>query len=472
MKLTDITQHEARLGHVVEWLLDAATIAAAATTPQDSRPASYAQEAHVRTAALLRDMDVHAPTWLATAFDIPGALDGDAMEAAFLQWIARHETLRSELRLASDHLERFTLSAESVSLERTEIEDFTRSADLIGYLEHRFDEATNPLTWPSYLFVTVGRADGFTVYLAFDHCNVDGYSIAQMAYEIHELYAAALGERTPELAEVGSYVDFAASERRAAERVDADHESVLRWADFVETCGGGLPGFALDMGVAPGEMPRQTGVCEWLLDPVEAAAFNVASKTAGANFLAAVMAAASVVAYELGGQPVYRSVIPFHTRTQPRWAMSLGWYIGLAPLEIATAGARDFRELVVMARDAVRAVKPMAQVPFVKICTLLETVVRPVSVISYIDARAVPGARRWGEWNAHAFGKVSYGDEAYVWVNRTMDGVYATCRYPNTALARDNMAAFVARVREILVSVARSGTYAFAGQLSAERAAA
>lgn len=457
MKLTDISQHDARLGQVIEWRLHPTTIAAAARSAPDPRPPSYSQEAHMRTAALLRDMGVHAPTWLATAFDIPGALDGDAMEAAFLRWIARHETLRSELRLAGQDLQRFTLSEESVSLERTVVDDFSHSVDLIRYLEERFDEATNPLTWPSYLFVTVGREDGFTVYLAFDHCNVDGYSIAQIAHEMHELYAAAIAGCPAELGEVGSYVDFSASEREAAEHLDGDHETVAHWRDFVETCGGGLPGFALDMGVAPGEMPRQTGVCEWLLDPNEAIAFNVACKAAGGNFLAGVMATASIVAYELGDQPVYRSVIPFHTRSESRWAMSLGWYIGLAPLEIATAEARDFSELIVMARDAARAAKPIAQVPFAKICTLLETVVRPVSMISYIDARGVPGARRWSEWNAHAFGKVAYGDEAYVWVNRTMDGVYVTCRYPNTDLAHDNMAAFIERAREILRSIATSG---------------
>lgn len=472
MKLTDISQHDARLGQVTEWRLHPTTIAAAARSARDPRPPSYCQEAHVKTAAVLRDMGVQAPTWLATAFDLAGVLDEDAMEAAFLRWIARHETLRSELRLAGQDLERFTLSSESVSLERTPVDDFSRSEDLVQYLEDRFDEATSPLAWPSYLFVTVGREDGFTVYLAFDHCNVDGYSIAQMAHEIHELYESAVGGHPVQLAEVGSYVDFSTSEREAAERLDPNHESVVHWRDFVATCGGGLPEFALDMGVAPGEMPPQTGVCEWLLDPSEAVAFNAACKGAGGNFLAGVMATAGIVAYELGDQPVYRSIIPFHTRSEARWSTSLGWYIGLAPLEIATAQARDFRELMIMARDAARAGKRIAQVPFAKIWALLDSMMRPLSMISYIDARLVPGARRWEEWNAHAFGKVAYGDETYMWVNRTMDGVYVTCRYPNTDLAHDNMAAFIQRIREILTSVARTGTYSFADHLSCERLAA
>ncbi|MGH2942836.1 MAG: condensation domain-containing protein [Solirubrobacteraceae bacterium] len=472
MKLTEISKYDAQPGQLIEWNLDRATIAAAAQSGLDPRPPSYTQDAHVKTAAFMQEIGVQAPTWLATAFDIPRQLDLAAMEATFLQWITRHETLRSGLRLSGEELERFTLSADAMALERTVVDRFTRGEDVVTYLEDRFDEAANPLTWPNYLFVTVSHDAGFTVYLAFDHSNVDGYSIAQIAHEIHELYEATVTGRPAELAEVGSYVDFSKIERDSTEEVDADHYSVARWREFLDTCGGELPRFPLDLGLAPGELPRQTGGCEWLLDPDGAEAFDIACKAAGGNFNAGVMAAACIASYELGGDPVYRSVVPFHTRSEEQWATSLGWYIGLAPLEIDTAQARDFPELLQMARRANRLIKPIAQVPFAKICSLLDAAVRPVSVISYIDARVVPGSARWTEWNAHAFGKVSYGDEVYMWVNRTQEGVYVTCRYPHTDVAHRNVNAFIDRVREIMSSVARTGTYPFAGDFSLESAAA
>ncbi|MDQ3849664.1 MAG: condensation domain-containing protein [Actinomycetota bacterium] len=472
MKLTWISEYEARPGQLIEWRLHPTTIAAASQLAPDARPPSYMQEAHMRTAAFLRDLAVEAPTWLGTAFDVRGALDVDALEAALLQWIARHETLRSGLRLAGEELERFTLSAEAVSLDRIVVDHFSQGADVVRYVEDRFDEATNPLTWPTYLFVTVGREDGFTVYLAFDHSNVDGYSIARIPHEIHELYASALSGRPAEPADVGSYVDFSKIERDCADEVDAEHESVVRWREFVETCGGGLPAFPLDLGVAPGELPRQTGVCEWLLDPAEAKAFGAACKAAGGNFLAGILATVSIVAYERGDQPVYRTVLPFHTRSEWRWSTSLGWYIGLAPVEIATAHACGFRELIGMARDAARAAKPAADVPFAKVCTLLGAAVRPLSMISYMDGRTIPGAARWGEWEAHAFGKVSYGDDAFVWVNRAIDGLYMTCRYPDTDLAHQNITGFLEHTREVLRSVATSGTYSFVDHLLPEQAVA
>jgi hypothetical protein len=465
MKLTEISNYDARPGALSEWRLHPATLAAAAASPEDERPPSFIQDAHVRTAAALRQIGVDAPTWLATAFDFHGALDVAAMEATLLHWIARHETLRSGLRLEGHELKRFTLSAEAVSLDRVVVDEFTCGAAMVGYLEDRFDEAADPLTWPPYIFATVDHEDGFTVYLAFDHSNVDGYSIAALAHEIHELYDAALADRPAELPAVGSYVDFSQLERDAAADLDSTHESVGRWQDFIDASGGELPRFPLDLGVAPGEMPRQTSGCEWLIDDADAKAFDDACRAAGGNFAAGVLATASAVAYELGDNPVYRTVMPLHTRSEPRWAASLGWYIGLAPLEIPTAEAADFPELVRMARAASRAVKSMAQVPFAKVGSLLADPVRPLSVISYIDTRVVPGAPKWDEWNAQAFGKVSYGDEVYMWINRTPDGAYVTVRYPSTDVAHRNVKEYIERVREVLTTVARTGTYPFTGAL-------
>jgi mycolipenoyl-CoA---2-(long-chain-fatty acyl)-trehalose mycolipenoyltransferase / long-chain-acyl-CoA---trehalose acyltransferase len=469
LKLTEISKYEAQPGRLVEWSLHPTTVAASAAAPQDPRPPSFTQDAHVKTTAFLRGIGLEAPTWLATAFDVPGALDVDAMDATFLQWIARHETLRSELRLTGEELERFTVSAEDVSLERTFVDDFTSGADVVSYLEDRFDQAANPLAWPAYIFVTVARDDGFTVYLAFDHTNVDGYSIALIAYEIHELYAATLAGRPAELAEVGSYVDFSEIERASSDDLDADHQAVARWRDVVDTCGDQLPAFPLDLGIAAGEYPQQTGGCTWLIDPSDAEAFDEVCKAVGGNVAAGVTAAAGAAAYELGDVPVYRTVIPFHTRSELQWLSALGWYIGLAPLEVATTQAADFHDLVRMSRRAARVARPVAQAPFAKVFSLLEPPVRPLSVMSYIDARVVPGAAHWTDWNAHAFGKVSYGDEVYLWINRTLDGMYVTYRYPDTEVARRNVTAYIDRMRDIITSVAQTGTYDVAGQLPAER---
>jgi mycolipenoyl-CoA---2-(long-chain-fatty acyl)-trehalose mycolipenoyltransferase / long-chain-acyl-CoA---trehalose acyltransferase len=470
MKLTWISEYEAHPGEMLEWRLHPATIATATGLAPDTRPPSYMQAGHIRTAEMLRDVGLTAPTWLGTVFDIAGPLDVAALETTLLQWITRHESLRSGLRLADQQLERFTLDPQAVAVEPTVIGRFLRGEDVVRCLDERFDEACDPLTWPPYLFVTVARHDGFTVYLAFDHSMVDGYSITHIPAEIHEIYAAVLSGGAADLVDAGSYVDFSEIEYNSAEHLHAGDAAVVSWQKFVDANGGGLPDFPLELGVAPGEMPVQVGVCDWLLESEDADAFDAACKAAGGSFMAGVLAVAALVAYEQGGEPVYRTVVPFHTRCEQRWQHSLGWYIGLAPVEIATAEARDFAELLDMAQAAARAAKAIAQVPFGKVCTLLDTVVRPLTVFSYMDGRMLPGADRWGDWRAHAFGKVSVGDEAYVWVNRTVNGLYMTCRYPSTDVAHASMAEYVEQTRSALLAIAREGSCAFVGHLTAQPA--
>ncbi|PRW62947.1 condensation domain-containing protein [Actinopolyspora mortivallis] len=462
MKLTEISQYDARTGYVSEWRLHPSTLAAAEEAGIDSRSPSYLQEAHVRTAAMNRQRGVEEPTWLATAFDISGGADPDALEMAFRSWIDRHETLRSGFRESDGELLRFTLETERIALQRVEIGDFADQEELHRYLEDRFDESTDPLDWPCYLFVTVDHEEATTVYMAFDHTNVDGYSISLIAHEIQELYrAAAVGDRA-QLLDVGSYVDFADAERARAAELDTDHEDVRRWREFVVGADWQLPAFPLDLGLAPQDsviMPRQSGLCEWLLDPAEADDFEAACKEGGSNFFSGILAATGIAACELGDQDVYRTLVPFHTRSQPQWWASMGWYVGLAPVELPATQAGDFHAFATRARETVRSVKSMAEVPVARVCELLGVLLRPVFLVSYIDGRLVPGADRWDEWNAHAFGKVSRGDGVFMWINRTQDGVYVTARYPATELGHKNVLRFLARTGEILTTVAQDGDY-------------
>lgn len=47
-----------------------------------------------------------------------------------------------------------------------------------------------------------------------------------------------------------------------------------------------------------------------------------------------------------------------------------------------------------------------------------------------------------------------------------------TCRYPSTDVAHENIAGYIEHAREILTTIARQGSYPFAGHLSSQSAAA
>ncbi|MFC7329857.1 condensation domain-containing protein [Marinactinospora rubrisoli] len=455
MKFTELSDYPFRPGLLTEWRAVPATDPGALS--DDPRPPSYLQEAHLRHAVRDREVHIRAPTWLATVFELPGTVDPVALRAALRHWIGRHETLRSTFRHTRGELRRRTLAPEDVSVRPAVVGHIADGAEIARHLDDLFDRATDPLDWPSYAFATIAHADSTTVCLAFDHLNVDGYSVLLVAHEIQTLYAAEISGTPVALGEVGSYVDFGSAERIQAAALGGDHPTVRRWRDFLGA-GDGLPRFPVEVRSGPGEPAWQSGRCEWLLSSEEAAAAETACRAGRGSLFTAVLAAAALAGNELSGAPVFRTLIPFHTRSKTWWAASLGWYIGLAPLELSVPEHGGFGDLVRGAGRAAREIRPMAKVPFARVCELLGTPLRPRFVLSYMDLRATPGSERWPEWNARAcYARVASRDEVYLWINRTHEGVYATCRYPSSGHAAEHVPRYVDLIRRILGTVAVTG---------------
>ncbi|MEU6576125.1 condensation domain-containing protein [Streptomyces sp. NPDC046805] len=461
MRVTDIQRCEVRPGRLVEFGLSPATVTAADAAPEDSRPPAYIQESHIRTARSVRAEGLFVPTWLGTAFDIPGPVDLDVLHEALRRWTVRHETLRSGFRWVGDEMRRFTLAADAVSLHREVTGDFTDAAALVRHLQSRFDVAADALCWPNFLYAAVVRDDSTSVYAAFDHTNVDAYSLQRLAADIHELYAAVSAGRILDQPPAGSYVDFCEIERADADRIDADHELVSRWREFIARCDGRLPNFPCDLGLDPdGPLPAQRLMREPLVDADAAAAFESYCRPYGGS-LVGVLAATSLVAHEIGGQSVYRTVVPFHTRVRSRWSDSVGWYVGGAPIEVPVAP--DFPAALTRVRAALQATRSLARIPLARVLRLLGSDFRPTSpdlysIVSYVDARVVPGAEHWATLKAYALVRVSYGDQVCAWFHRLHEGLWFASRYPDTDVAYKNMRLYVERLRDIITGVAARRT--------------
>ncbi|NGO07254.1 acyltransferase papA2 [Streptomyces sp. HC44] len=462
MRITDIQRCEVRPGRLVEWTLSPATVQAAAVLPVDSRPPAYIQESHIRTARSVREDGLFVPTWLGAAFDIPGSVDLDALQDALRSWTLRHETLRSGFRWtgdSDDEMCRFTLDAQDVSLDREEIGDFPDAAELTQRLQDRFDVAADALGWPNFLYAAVVRDDGASVYMAFDHSNVDAYSIERIPAEIHELYVAGVEGCAVEQPPVGSYVDFCEIERANADQIDDTHEVVARWKEFIRRCDGRLPNFPIDLGLEPGGgLPTQKLMGEYLVGADDAAAFEAYCRPYGGS-LVGVLAATSLIVHGIGGQPVYRTVVPFHTRVKSRWSDSVGWYVGGAPIEVPFTP--DFPSALRAVRAQLQANRSLARMPLARVLRLLGSDFRPTSpdlysIVSYVDTRGIPGSDHWAELQAYGLIRVSYGDQVCVWINRVHEGLWFASRYPETDTAYKNMRLYAERLRDLVVSVARS----------------
>ncbi|MFJ5263764.1 condensation domain-containing protein [Streptomyces sp. NPDC088387] len=460
MRMTDIQRCEIRPGRLVEWTLGPESVEAAAGLPEDPRPPSYIQESHIRTARSVREDGLFVPTWLGIAFDMPGPVDLDALQEALYGWTLRHETLRSGFRVADDTVRRFTLALGDVSLHREVVGDFPDAGALAQHLQDRFDLAADALRWPNLIYTAVVRDDDTSVYMAFDHSNVDAYSIQRIPAEIHELYEAAVAGVRVEQPPVSSYVDFCEIERADADRIDAGHEIVGRWREFIRRCDGKLPSFPVDLGLDPAAgLPPQRLMREPLVDAGAAAAFEAYCRRSGGS-LVGILAATALVLREIGDRSVYRTVLPFHTRVKSQWSESVGWYVGGAPIEVPLDAELDFPSAVRAVRAQMHANRSLARMPLARVLALLGEDFRPTSpdlysIVSFVDARGIPGAGEWGRWNAYGLVRVSYGDQVCVWVNRLHEGLWLASRYPDTDVAHKAMRLYVERLRDVITGVAR-----------------
>ncbi|WP_354641158.1 condensation domain-containing protein [Kitasatospora camelliae] len=456
--LTSIRGYPVRPGLLVEWRLHPVV---PGEPPEDPRAPSYMQEAHLRAVAFARTAGWGSPSWLAAAFELPGRARLDVLGSALQAWVGRHETLRTGFRFSADGLRRFTFGLQDVRLRATVVGEFTGPGSVNRYLEARFDEVTDPLdSWPPMLFAAVLRDDSTTVFAAFDHSNTDGYSIGLTAHEIPELYLATAEGRPHGLPEAGSHADYSAAEREAAAVVGPDHPAVAVWKEFLEADGGALPGFPLPLGVGPEEVPESTGRLEALATAEDSAAFEAVCKAATGGFLAGLLAAAAVAAQELGGQREFRTTVPVHTRSDSRWASSIGWYVNVMPVAFRPARTDGFAEVVLMAARAMRTATPALSAPGVRAWELVGTVPVLRFMVSFIDGRAVPGSEHWKSRNMSGLGKSPRGDHVFLWFHRTHEGLSVTVIHPHTKFAREQVRRYVDRIRQIVGEVAATGTCA------------
>ncbi|WP_231569512.1 condensation domain-containing protein [Prescottella defluvii] len=451
MEFTELADYAISPGMLTEWLPEAGP-----GWVEDGRPASYIHEAHLRRTADSTHDDGRE-SWLGTAFRLPGSLDHDAFRTAVRAWITRHEPLRSQAELLADgRVRRYTIDADHIDLNEVRHE-YEFDADTVFERVHDlFDELTSPHRWPAYLFVTLEHSDpepGCTVFFAADHSLIDGLSVVLVAHEITRLYTEALTGSPSDLVPAGSYIDFGAEERAAAATVDHRHPAVDCWRTAFVRSKGRLSDFPLDLGPRPENRVAQQAVSEWVFDARQAAAFNTVCHRAGQNFFAGVLACLAQSNAELTGNTVFRTVTPVHTRHDPHWATSLGWFVGLTPVEFDIAGAADFAESAARAAAAVSSTKSAAKVPFARVEEILATPIRPRFVVSFMDVRFVPMAQQWPEVQARALRSRHYTHDVYIWVNRTPHGLNVSARFPGTPTAIEAVRLFLNRARRALLEV-------------------
>lgn len=442
-------------GEVIEWVVADDTLVVARQCAPDPVALSYNQELHVRSARAAARAGLPGNPWIGATFDIDGPADLEALGAAFTSWMRRHEALRSGFREAGEQIERFTVPADTISLERRPALAFATSEALHAHLDRRFVQGTDPLKWPPHVLGVINRPDRSTVFLGLDHVVGDGYSLALAVWELQVGYEAARDGEPPVLPDTGSFLELCARERAFGEAIGADDLALARWREFVRDCGGTAPSFPLPLGTAVGETWPQRMRNRRILSEQEAEVVEEACKRDGGSMFAGLLSAMAIAVEEMTGQQHFRTIIPLHTRHQPSWQTAMGWFITCAPLDFSLEGATSFVDVLTRAQSSLRAALRLSRYPAARMIQMLgddfQVTRRDLfSMVSYTDYRKMPGADRHARSTPRTIGQVSVADDTHVWASRLHDGVHLAIRHPDTPVADELLEEYVGRIREVL----------------------
>ncbi|MFE4057440.1 hypothetical protein ACFXP3_14275 [Streptomyces sp. NPDC059096] len=167
-----------------------------------------------------------------------------------------------------------------------------------------------------------------------------------------------------------------------------------------------------------------------------------------------MLTAVALAARGLGGGDVLRLCTPLHTRYEERWTHAVGWFTTIAPLTLDITGVRGIEDGVRGAREAFRAARALAEVPFAQVLPALGGVFRrtrdDVFMVSYVDYRRLPGSEHHRAARAHHISSVTTADDAQFWFSRTHEGLFLRSRFPATPAAGAVVTGFADAVGETL----------------------
>ena len=501
MEYTELADYPLPTGHLSTWQF----IDDTSQWSEDERSLSINHEDHLRN--LLRTEKTNADQglpsitedWIGGAFVIHQALKTDAFREALRTWCSRHEAYRTtaapdDRNEATTSFTRYTLGPSSVDVSRNDFGVYEDDQLLRHEIHRHFAQHVNGIGWPHVTVATIepqaseatapeaeaGQPDGnqtdtpqdFTVIFAADHAVMDAYTQLFTIAELRELYAAAVDKREPALPPAGSYVDFCAGERAVTESASARERAAEEWKEFLTGADGhpAPPVFPLPIrsgaesgSATPAEQHRaQHSLSQWLLNEKDISELGKRAKANGGSTKSALLTALKLALTELSPVSSARYIVPMHTRHEPKYMLSAGWFVGLMPVDDPLNGASSFTEAF---SDTVQATKrhgDLSVYPYAAVSDALGINEPPRFVISYVDTRFVPGADTWGDRDRVLRSSVMSDDDVYIWLNRTGEGLNVSMRYPNNAQAEESIAAFLSRFAAIIHSVVTTGDYAAA----------
>ena len=460
MRLTNITRLRLPFGRLMGYDV-------AVSAPGRQLPISFDQQRHVGAGE-------RPGSWMALTFTLPRPVPRERLSDAWLEVIARHQTLRTVF-LPGEPGEGPQLRAVEVGPGAWREHEIAPGQEVNAALGEVFDATCTPYARPSHRLCVVETAAGPTVAIAADHAHVDMWSMLVILRD----FLTAL--RIPEPAAPDADAAPAASDApaaaaaepesapavaRAEQRPDAiapvlgfpEHTAALdrmppappeiarRWAEILGHANHSMPCFPLPLG-DPRHQPERVEVRE-IFDVAGLASFAAHAREAGVSSLAQTVSVMTRITRELAGIPL-RAVFPVHSRYDETWHDSVGWFITNSILESPdpepAACAAAVKEAVRLGSWPLRPIlAPWGGMP--------ET--PGMFAISWLDLRRLPvQVENAASLEAQYVSAAIRTDGVMIWFILSEDGAHLRCRYPDSPQARESVGgwldALVAGMQEL-----------------------
>jgi hypothetical protein len=457
-------------GTALRWRPTRHCAQAAEATPAGPGATTFLAENHVRSAHLARSRGDAHRAYLGSGTEVDGELDAAAMTRALHTFVSRHPILRTWFDTDGSTVRTHVVAPEDIAFDVEDLGHIESGEQFSDHLRQRFESEAVSDSFPGFAFGVISRPGGFAIFLGCDHALSDGASQALALSEIIELYAASVGvdaEPCPAAPAVDGHGDYAVIEHELAAQCAAGTDETTEWRETFIRNGLRMPGFPLDLGLAPGETAPVRPLEMTMLDRDGIAAFDSACRSAGGSVVSGIYAALAITGRELAGLTTYYGMTVLNTRAMlPRFATSQGWFCSFAPVEIDTTGATRFSDLMAASRAAQQRAKRLAMVPVQSVLAemisagaSMDAVVSAPNLLSYIDFRKFPADGT----PAYDRGVIFTGEgrtaNASTWINRDHDRLYLGSQTPDTRFAQAQVNRYYARLCAVVAAVAADGDH-------------
>lgn len=373
-------------------------------------------------------------SWMALSFRLRTPAAPDEIADAWATVIDRHGTLSTVFDRDEEGLVRVRPARLGVGRWVTHPaapERLTREV-----LRDVLDDGCRPFATPSHRLCLIepeGGADP-TVVIASDHAHVDMWSLLVLGRDLAEIIDDEREARAPGAALPRARA-FAEHSAELAARPPAPEAITTRWAEILDAEGGQMPLFPLTLGSVAAAQAEIVDVRDVLNGP-EFEEFGERAASMGVRAIALAVSVMTRVSLAMGDQPL-RAVFPVHSRHDPQWHDSVGWFITNAVIESSDpsphACARAVKEAIGLGSHPLGPILApyggMPATPGMFAFSWLDTGRLPVKPDRLRDIQYVSAVVRT--------------DGVMIWFIANESGLHLRCRYPDTPEARRNVGAWL-----------------------------